>query len=176
MYVAGFRDKINLQDVGSLIGRVYESIHKFSLQPLDSHMMIFHSDEMDTQTNSLDIEVCVQVNKHLKTEQFQTKIIEGMTCAKTTHTEGFSKVGLAHAAVIDWIGAIENIVSWGVKHIVFIAFHGDPTHLIAIEEACVKINKRHGVCAFSPMGAIFSAKELGIGINEPEEITEMNTT
>ncbi len=105
MIVAGFRDKINLQDVGSLIGRVYESIHQFSLQPLDSHMLIFHSDEMDTQTNNLDIEVCVQVNKHVKTERFQTKIIEGMTCAKTTHTGVFSKAGRAHAAIIDWIGA-----------------------------------------------------------------------
>lgn len=105
MIVAGFRDKISLQDVGSLIGRVYECIHQFSLQPLDSHMLIFHSDEMDTQTNNLDIEVCAQVNKHVKTERFQTKIIEGMTCAKTTHTGGFSRAGRAHAAVIDWIEA-----------------------------------------------------------------------
>ncbi len=69
---------------------------------------------------------------------------------------------------------LENIVSWGVKHIIFIASHGDPTHLIAIEEACVKINKRCGVCAFSPMGALFSAKELGLETMEPEEIAEMN--
>ncbi|OPZ90456.1 MAG: HTH-type transcriptional activator TipA [Firmicutes bacterium ADurb.Bin419] len=103
MIVAGFRDKISLQDVGSLIGSVYESIHQLSLEPLDSHMLIFHSDEMDTQTNNLDIEVCVSVNKHVKTDCFQTKAIEGMTCAKTTHIGGFSEAGRAHAAVIDWI-------------------------------------------------------------------------
>lgn len=68
---------------------------------------------------------------------------------------------------------LENITTWGIKNIVIVASHGDPTHLIAIEEACSKINKKYGVCAFSPMGALFSAKELGINTEEPEEIRNL---
>ncbi len=68
---------------------------------------------------------------------------------------------------------LENIVTWKIKNIVIIASHADPTHLIAVEEACSEINKKFGVCAFSPMGAIFSAQELGLNISEPEEVKSM---
>ncbi|OPJ58206.1 creatininase family protein [Clostridium oryzae] len=68
---------------------------------------------------------------------------------------------------------LENIVTWKINNIVIIASHADPTHLIAVEEACSEINKRFGVCAFSPMGALFSAQELGIDTSEPEEIKSM---
>lgn len=51
---------------------------------------------------------------------------------------------------------IENITKWGIKNIVIIAGHADPINLICIEKACDKINQMFGVCAFSPMGSIFS--------------------
>lgn len=57
---------------------------------------------------------------------------------------------------------LENIVSWGIKNMIIIASHADPIHLIAVEQVCDEINTIHGVCAISPMGAIFSADELGI--------------
>lgn len=65
---------------------------------------------------------------------------------------------------------LSNIVKWKIRNIIIIASHGDPKHLIAVEEACVKINKKHGICAFSPMGAMFSAKELGIDMKGPKQI------
>jgi creatinine amidohydrolase len=68
---------------------------------------------------------------------------------------------------------LENIVSWDMKNIIVIASHGDPTHLIAVEESCTKINKKYGVCAFSPMGSFFSAKELGLDTSEPKEIRDL---
>lgn len=68
---------------------------------------------------------------------------------------------------------LENIVTWGIKNIVIIASHADPTHLIAVEESCSEINGKYGVCAFSPMGALFSAQELGLDTNQPEEIKGM---
>lgn len=67
----------------------------------------------------------------------------------------------------------ENFVSWEIKNIVIIASYADPLHLIAIKEACCEINKKHGTCAISPMGALFLAHELDIEINEPEMIKSM---
>lgn len=67
---------------------------------------------------------------------------------------------------------LRNIADWGIKNIVIIASHGEPKHLIAIEEACEKINRQYGICAISPMGAFFSCDELGIDLNFPEEIKE----
>ncbi len=68
---------------------------------------------------------------------------------------------------------IENIVNWGINNIVIISGHADPKHLIAIEEACEEINTKYGVCAFSPMGAIFSSKEKGLSINNHPKIKEI---
>ncbi|MBN1116125.1 MAG: creatininase family protein [Bacteroidales bacterium] len=68
---------------------------------------------------------------------------------------------------------LKKIASWGLKNIVIIASHGDPKHLIAIEEACDKINKKHGLCAISPLGAFFSYDELGIDLDFPEKMQEM---
>lgn len=65
-----------------------------------------------------------------------------------------------------------NIASWGIKNIIIIASHGEPKHLIAIEEACDKINSKYGICAISPMGAFFSHNELGLDLNFPRQISE----
>ncbi len=67
---------------------------------------------------------------------------------------------------------LDKIGSWGIKNIIIIASHGEPKHLIAIEEACEKINKKHGLCAISPMGAFFSYNELGIDLNLPEPVKQ----
>ncbi len=68
---------------------------------------------------------------------------------------------------------LENIVRLEFRNIIIIASHGDPIHLIAIEKACKRINKKYGTCAISPMGAFFSAKELGIDLNTPIEVKYM---
>ncbi len=65
---------------------------------------------------------------------------------------------------------LDSIVHWDFKNIIVVASHGDPIHQIAVEKACKKINKKYGTCAISPMGAFFSAKELGINLNLPSEI------
>ncbi|QEK13126.1 GNAT family N-acetyltransferase [Crassaminicella thermophila] len=68
---------------------------------------------------------------------------------------------------------IENVVNWGMKNIVIIAGHAEPKHLIAIEEACDEINTKYGVCAFSPMGAIFSNEKLRLNIRHDHEIEKL---
>ncbi len=68
---------------------------------------------------------------------------------------------------------LENMVRWGGKHLVVIASHGDPLHLIAIEEACEKLNRKYGVVALSPMGAFFSAEQLNLKMKHENEVQRM---
>jgi creatinine amidohydrolase len=70
-------------------------------------------------------------------------------------------------------GILKDIADWGIKNIIIIASHGEPKHLIAIEEACDRINKKYGICSISPMGAFFSYNELGIDLNFPKEMQEI---
>lgn len=100
--VASYREKINMQDVGRLIGKVYEAIYGFSLEAVDSHMIIYYDNELDSQNGDWDIEVCIPVNKSVNTTSFSTKTISRKICAKTLHVGAISEIGKAHAAVIDW--------------------------------------------------------------------------
>ncbi len=104
MLVASCREQMALSEVGRLVGKVYELLHRFSLQAVDSHLVIFHSDE-NSDSNEWELEVCIPVNQTVKTEEFATKMIFGATYVKTTQRGGFTQTGKAHARVIDWIQA-----------------------------------------------------------------------
>ncbi len=107
MTVVGFRQMANIQDVGRLIGKVYEIIHELSLEAVDSHLIIFHNHEREIQDENgeWDLEVCIPVNKNFNGANYTTKVLEGKTYAKTSQVGGFCDIGKAHAAVIDWIAA-----------------------------------------------------------------------
>ncbi|UCH35266.1 MAG: creatininase family protein [Armatimonadota bacterium] len=48
---------------------------------------------------------------------------------------------------------VGDIASWGFRHIVVLAGHMAPRHLIVAEEACERVNRRFGEVAISPVGA-----------------------
>jgi len=48
---------------------------------------------------------------------------------------------------------LADIASWGFRHIIVLAGHMAPRHLIAAEEACERVNRRFGEVAISPVGA-----------------------
>ncbi len=60
-------------------------------------------------------------------------------------------------------GLIESLCCMGFKNIIVIASHADPLHLIAVEKAVRKINRKYGLCALAPMGQIF----MGEGVKMP---------
>ena len=64
---------------------------------------------------------------------------------------------------------LESLRFMGFKHMVIIASHADPDHQIAVKKAVNRINKKFGVCAISPMGAIF----MGAGTEEPDELKKL---
>ena len=63
-------------------------------------------------------------------------------------------------------GLIESLRCMGFINIMIIASHADPQHLIAVEKAVRKINRKHGVCALAPMGQIF----MGEGVKMPDDL------
>ncbi len=64
---------------------------------------------------------------------------------------------------------LESLRHMGFQHIIVIASHADPDHQIAVIKAIRRINKKYGVCALAPMGAIFE----GNGIEAPEDVKEL---
>lgn len=68
---------------------------------------------------------------------------------------------------------LNNIAAWGIRYMVVIASHGDPLHNMAIEKACRTVNRRHNTSFISPLGSMFSYRELGIDLEFPERINEM---
>ena len=64
---------------------------------------------------------------------------------------------------------LESIRFMGFNNIVVIASHADPDHQIAVIKAVRKINRKYGICAISPMGAIF----MGEGTDQTEEVKKM---
>ena len=63
-------------------------------------------------------------------------------------------------------GLIESLRCMGFINIMIIASHADPQHLIAVEKAVRKINRKHGVCALAPMGQTF----MGEGVKMPDDL------
>ena len=63
-------------------------------------------------------------------------------------------------------GIMESLRFMGFVNIVIIASHADPQHLIAVERAVRKINRKYGTCSFAPMGQIF----MGEGVKMPSEL------
>lgn len=68
---------------------------------------------------------------------------------------------------------LSQIARWDIKNIIIISAHADPKHQIAIEEACIDINKKYGEIAFSPMGAIFSNDKVGLTLNQTPEVSSL---
>ena len=63
-------------------------------------------------------------------------------------------------------GLLESLRCMGFMNIMIIASHADPQHLIAVEKAVRKINRKYGVCALAPMGQIF----MGDGVKMPSDL------
>lgn len=68
---------------------------------------------------------------------------------------------------------IGDVAKMGFNNICVVSGHADPVHQIALNKACKKVNKKYGVCAFSPLGAFFSADELQLDLHMPQELTQM---
>lgn len=95
------RDTISMEDIGSLIGKVFESIHRHGLTPVGECMTMYYDEDFDH--DNADVEVCVPVNREYKGEDISTRTIDGGTYAHTTFIGSYSEIGEGYAAILDWI-------------------------------------------------------------------------
>ena len=138
--------------------------------------------------------VMAPIEEHGLCLPLATDLIEGQAWSKKAMEELEKNYGLdcyflptfpiAAASVNEFYGSIhfsmkttyevayeilESIRCMGFRHIVLIASHADPDHQIAVTKAVRKVNRKNGLCAIAPMGAIF----MGAGLEQPKEIRSM---
>lgn len=107
--ILSVRKRISMDNIGNLIGNVFENIYKNNLSPCGNIRTIYHDQNFDqnSQTdfdeNNADVEVCIPVNKKLKTTSISTSTLKGGLYAHTTFTGLYSEIGEAYAELLDWI-------------------------------------------------------------------------
>ena len=106
-------------------------------------------------------------------EQIEGKIgaecyyLPSFPIAAASVNEFYGSVHFSMKTVYDvTYGILESIRGMGFENIVVIASHADPQHQIAVEKAVRKINRKHGICSFAPMGQIF----MGVGVKAADTL------
>ncbi|MCY6354663.1 MerR family transcriptional regulator [Clostridium sp. ZS2-4] len=101
MTVLSLRQTISMEDISKLIGKIFENIYKNQLTPAGEIMTIYYDKDFDPE--NADVEVCIPVNKHLKTAEISTKTVDGGLVAHTTFIGPYSEIGEAYAALMEWV-------------------------------------------------------------------------
>lgn len=96
--VVSIRKTINMEEIGSVIGKAFQTIHENGLEPAAQVMTKYYDENFDPE--SADIEICIPVNK---TIQNLTKDFGGFTYVHTTYVGPYSEIGEAYAYLTDWI-------------------------------------------------------------------------
>lgn len=99
--VLSCRERINMANISSLIGKGYEKLHKYQHTSAGPHMSIYHDREFEL--DNADVEICIPVNQKANMEKESIKKIKKGLYAVTIYEGGYSSIGKAHAAVFDWI-------------------------------------------------------------------------
>ncbi|OBR97147.1 MULTISPECIES: MerR family transcriptional regulator [Clostridium] len=107
--VLSIRDTISMDNIGNLIGKVFENIYRNGLSPFGNIRTIYYDQDFDQNSdndfdhNNADIEVCIPVNRQLKTDTVSTKVLKGGLYVHTTFIGPYSEIGEAYAELLDWI-------------------------------------------------------------------------
>jgi Predicted transcriptional regulators len=99
--VLSLRDRISMDNIGNLIGKVFENIYRNNLKVCGNIMTLYYDEDFD-ETNA-DLEVCIPVNKELDTPAIKTRVLKGGLFAHTTFVGPYSEIGEAYAELTDWI-------------------------------------------------------------------------
>ncbi len=101
MLVLSLRDRISMDTIGNVIGKVFENIYRNNLKVCGNIMTIYYDEDFD-HTNA-DIEVCIPVDREFQTDFIKTRILKGGLHAHTTFIGAYSEIGEAYAELTDWI-------------------------------------------------------------------------
>lgn len=104
------RGTIQIEQIGSLIGKVFEDIYKNGMSPAGP-VMTFYEDE-EFHPEHANVEVCVPVSgSEEKSGVDGVKKLQPGLCATATYVGAYSKLGKAYAAVLKWIEENEYHIS-----------------------------------------------------------------
>lgn len=102
VYVMSKTAAIEISQIGTIIGKVYEEIFKNHLQPAGP-VMTFYLDE-EFKAEHANVEVCIPVGTCKDVEEISgIKLLNPGLCAACTYVGAYHKMGKAYAAVLKWI-------------------------------------------------------------------------
>lgn len=94
--VLSIRRKINVQDYGKYLGKVYETIHKEKLTVAGSPMAIYHDEEFNPE--NYDTEIAVPVEEVVT----GTRDFPGCLCATATLKGPYSQLSSIYSKLKQW--------------------------------------------------------------------------
>ncbi|MFL0196865.1 MerR family transcriptional regulator [Clostridium sp. WILCCON 0269] len=102
LIVMSRRATISMNNVSSVIGKVFEDIFQMNLQPVGPVMTVYYNEEFDFENT--DLEVCIPINNKVNIEK-NNKIREfsGGLHACSTFVGPYSRLGEAYSKVMKWI-------------------------------------------------------------------------
>lgn len=125
---------IEITQIGTVIGNVFQEIFNNGLQPAGS-VMTFYMDK-EFQQEHANIEVCVPVQPCDGMENVQgVKQLNLGLCAMCTYAGTYSKLGKAYAAVLNWIE--EN--QYQIAYAPFDVYISDPQTVKNPEELITQV-------------------------------------
>ncbi|RKD27945.1 DNA-binding transcriptional regulator, MerR family [Caminicella sporogenes DSM 14501] len=92
------REKIKSEEIGQLIGKLYEIVNKFSVKFKSNHMVIIHNRD---ENENVDVEVFIPIEKTKLINKIYIKRFEGGIFLKTTHN-GVKNKWNAYAKLYDF--------------------------------------------------------------------------
>lgn len=99
--ILSLRDRISMDNIASLIGKVFENIYQNDLKVCGNIMTVYYDEDFDE--SNADIEVCIPVDRKFETNSMKTRILKGGLYAHTTFIGAYSEIGEAYAELTDWI-------------------------------------------------------------------------
>lgn len=102
IWVMSKRATIEITQIGTVIGSVFEAIFQNGMQPCGP-VMTFYMD-LEFHPEHADVEVCVPVMPCNDQAAIPgVKLLDVGLCATCTYVGAYSKMGMAYAAVMKWI-------------------------------------------------------------------------
>lgn len=97
--ILSVRDKINVSEYGTYMGKLYEQIAREKLTPMGAPLSIFHDEEFNPE--SYDMEIAVPVKETAQ----GTRIMSSGLCAMATLRGPYSQLTSVYAKLKEWIEA-----------------------------------------------------------------------
>ncbi len=99
--VLGVRYTISMENIQNLINRAYENTCKYGLKQIGHTITICYDEDFDPFY--ADVEVCIPVDKELKTKNLCTRAFGGGLHVHTIFTGPSNYISEGYAALCDWM-------------------------------------------------------------------------